>query len=83
MHTGRDQIGVTVPVPEGGEGRMVSSASLAVEWVSSAPTASTYGSLAGSVSRWLTAFPPLPAETTTTIPARQATSTANASGSTV
>ena len=49
-----------------------------VPLVSMAPTAITYGSMAGSDSR----LPPLlPAETTTTIPLRQATSAAYASGS--
>ena len=56
----------------------VSSVVLNVLFVSSAPTAIRYGSMAGSTRR----VPPLlPAETTTTIPLRQATSAAYASGS--
>src|SRR5205085_7181801 len=58
----------------------VSSRLVAVPLVSSAPTATTYGSVAGlSSDGWL--LPLLPPATTTTMPARHAFSTAAASGS--
>src|SRR5690349_7855074 len=59
----------------------VSSPGLVVAWVSAAPTASTYGLSAGMVTE-VAAAPSLPTETTTTIPLRQADSTACESGST-
>src|SRR5690242_12171654 len=59
----------------------VSSAVPVVAWVLAAPTEITYGLAAGMVTV-APAAPSLPTETTTTIPLRQADSTACESGST-
>jgi hypothetical protein len=70
-----------LPEPAFAKGGTVSSLTVTVPAVSAAPTARTYGSCAG-LARLFTSRPSFPAAATTTMPLRQALSTAKASGST-